>query len=144
MCDQPIAEATHDNTKHSQQTDIHAPKRIRAPSPNKRAAADPRLRPRGHRDRPIRFAYRTFWLTSGFKFNISCVSHLWSDVPIWNIYNTISLFCKVMHCFRIYYLIFLHLHKDLRISQKKKAQIWKEFFSVVQQVLTGILRDGVK
>ena len=37
-----------DNTQHSQQTDIHAPGGIRTHNPSKRAAADLRLRPRGH------------------------------------------------------------------------------------------------
>jgi len=40
-----------ENTQHSQQTDIHAPSGIRNKNPSKRAAADPRLRPRGHCDR---------------------------------------------------------------------------------------------
>jgi len=39
------------NTQHSQETDIHAPGVIRIHNPNKRAAADPRLRPRGYWDR---------------------------------------------------------------------------------------------
>jgi hypothetical protein len=43
-----------DNTQHSQQTDIHAPGGIRTRNPSKRAAVDPRLRPRGHWDRPLR------------------------------------------------------------------------------------------
>ena len=33
-----------DNTQHSQQTDIHAPRGIRIQNPNKRAATDPHLR----------------------------------------------------------------------------------------------------
>ena len=37
-----------DNTQHSQETDIHAPGGIRTLNPSKRAAADPRVRPRGH------------------------------------------------------------------------------------------------
>jgi len=37
-----------DITQHSQQTDIHAPGRIRIRTLSKRAATDPRLRPRGH------------------------------------------------------------------------------------------------
>ena len=37
-----------DNTQHSQQTDIHAPGQIRTLNPSKRAAADTRVRPRGH------------------------------------------------------------------------------------------------
>jgi hypothetical protein len=40
-----------DNTQLSQQTDIHASDGIRTYSPNKRAAADPRLIPSGHWDR---------------------------------------------------------------------------------------------
>jgi hypothetical protein len=39
------------NIQHSQETDIHAPKGIRTRNPSKRAAADPCLRLRGHRDR---------------------------------------------------------------------------------------------
>jgi hypothetical protein len=42
-----------DNTQHSQQTDIHAPGVIRNHNLSRRAAADLRLRPRGHWDRPI-------------------------------------------------------------------------------------------
>ena len=38
-------------TQHSQDTDILAPDRIRTRNPNKRAAADPRLRQLGHWDR---------------------------------------------------------------------------------------------
>ena len=40
-----------DNTQHSQQTDIHAPDGIRTHDLSRRAAADLRLRPRGHWDR---------------------------------------------------------------------------------------------
>jgi len=39
-----------DNTQHSQQTYIHAPGGIRTRNPSERAAADPLLRPRVHRD----------------------------------------------------------------------------------------------
>jgi hypothetical protein len=45
--DQPDAE-TCDNTQYAQETDIHAPGGIRTRNPSKRAAALPRLRPRGH------------------------------------------------------------------------------------------------
>jgi len=44
-----------DNTQHSQETHIHDTCGIRASSPSKRAAADVRCRPYGHRDRPRRF-----------------------------------------------------------------------------------------
>jgi hypothetical protein len=40
-----------DNTKHSQQTNIHATGWIRTYNLSRRAAADLRLRPRGHWDR---------------------------------------------------------------------------------------------
>ena len=40
-----------DNTRHSQQTNIHAPGGIRTQVLSRRAAADLRLRPRGHWDR---------------------------------------------------------------------------------------------
>jgi len=46
-----------DNTQHSQETDIQPPSRIRTHNPSKRAAADPRLRPRGHWD----------WQVNGFS-----------------------------------------------------------------------------
>ena len=46
-----------DNTQHSQETDIHALGRIRTQNSSKRAAADPRLRPRGHWDRPAAFLF---------------------------------------------------------------------------------------
>jgi len=44
--DQLIAETS--TWQHSQQTNIHAPSRIRTHNLSRRAAADPRLRPRGH------------------------------------------------------------------------------------------------
>jgi hypothetical protein len=46
-----------DNTQHSQQTDIHALGGIRAHNPSKRAAVDPRLRPRGPWDRRDMYIY---------------------------------------------------------------------------------------
>jgi hypothetical protein len=48
--DRPVAQ-TFDNAQHLQETDIHYPGGIRTRNPSKRAAADPRFRPRGHRDR---------------------------------------------------------------------------------------------
>ena len=40
-----------DNTQHSQQKNIHAPGGIRIHDRSRRAAVDPRLRPRGYWDR---------------------------------------------------------------------------------------------
>ena len=42
-------------TQHSQETDVNAPRGIRARSPTKRQAADPRLRPRGQWDRFLKY-----------------------------------------------------------------------------------------
>jgi len=46
-----------DNTRHSQETDIHAPHGIRTPNLSRRAAADLRLRPRGHWNRQMYFHF---------------------------------------------------------------------------------------
>ena len=46
----PTQRVLPEDTQHSQETDIHAPGGIRTRSPSMRAAADPRLRPRGHWD----------------------------------------------------------------------------------------------
>ena len=46
-----------DNTQHLQQTNIHAPGRIRTHDLSRRAAADLRLRPRGHWDRYYYYYY---------------------------------------------------------------------------------------
>ena len=54
--DQPDAE-TSNNTPHSQQPDIHNPCGIRTRNPSKRAAADSRLRPRGHWNRQYTCVY---------------------------------------------------------------------------------------
>ena len=48
---QPDTEILPDNTKHSQETDIHESGGIRTRNPSKRSAADPRHKPRGHSDR---------------------------------------------------------------------------------------------
>ena len=47
----PSQRSLPDNTQHSQQTNIHAPARIRTHDPSRRAAKDLRLRPHGHWDR---------------------------------------------------------------------------------------------
>ena len=45
-----------DNTQHSQETDIHAPGRVRTRNPGKQAVADPRLRPR------LRLLFEKFYI----------------------------------------------------------------------------------
>jgi hypothetical protein len=54
------------NTQHSQETDIHALCGIRTHNPSKRAAADPRLRPHGHWDRPNYILITYLFLNSFF------------------------------------------------------------------------------
>jgi hypothetical protein len=53
--DQPAADT-------SQETDIHAPGGIQTHNPSKRTALDPRLRPRGHWDRPLFTYYSEYGL----------------------------------------------------------------------------------
>ena len=53
MSDQPVAEPLPDNTQHSLQTNFHASGWIRTYNLRKQAAAEPRLRPRGHRGRLV-------------------------------------------------------------------------------------------
>ena len=48
--DRPSQRPLPDNTQHSQERDIHAHGGIRTRNPRNWAAADPRLRARGHRD----------------------------------------------------------------------------------------------
>jgi hypothetical protein len=50
--DRPVAETSTWRHKHSHGTNIHAPGGIRIHDPSKRLAADLRLRPCGHWDRP--------------------------------------------------------------------------------------------
>ena len=46
----PSQRSLLDSPQHSQTTDVHTPSGIRTRSPSKSAVADPRLRPRGHRE----------------------------------------------------------------------------------------------
>jgi hypothetical protein len=148
MCDQPIVGAINESTQHSLQTDIHTPDGIRAPLPSKRAAADPRLRPRGHRDRPIRFTCQIFWLTSRFKFNITCVSNLSSDVPIrtdlqhhFGILQSYALLSQQIKSVATWHF---YISIKICVFPKQKALSQRILFCMVQHMLTGILREGVK
>ena len=79
----PTQRPLPDITQHSHQTDIHAPGGIRTRNPSKREAADPRLRPRGHRDQltstiiPIK-SYEMDELTSTeLKFTLEHAMKTW-------------------------------------------------------------------
>ena len=51
--DQPDAQTPLlDNKQHSEEGDLHASRRIRTRNPKNPATAEPRLIPRGHRNRP--------------------------------------------------------------------------------------------
>jgi len=60
-------ETLPENTQLSQETDIHAAGGIRRQNPSKKGVADPRIRPRGHWDRPFHLTFlnliilRTSW-----------------------------------------------------------------------------------
>jgi hypothetical protein len=53
--DRPDAETSTWQHKHSQETNIHAPRGVLTHDRSKRSAADLRLRPRGHWDRRLTF-----------------------------------------------------------------------------------------
>jgi len=75
------------NTQYSQQTDIHAPGRIRTHNLSRRAAEDLRLRPQGHWDRPI--------VHVGNVNIISCGVHAADS-------NTLDLPRLVLHLFPLF------------------------------------------
>jgi hypothetical protein len=51
---EPTQRSLPENAQHSQETDIHAPAGFETAIPSQQAeAADPRLRPRNHWDRPL-------------------------------------------------------------------------------------------
>ena len=58
--DGPLAENS-DSTQHSLERDIYAADGIRTRSPSQWAVADPRLRPRGHWNRPFTFYVMGYW-----------------------------------------------------------------------------------
>ena len=56
--------------KHSQRTNIHAPRGIRTRNPSKRSAVNPRLRPLGHWDRHFNSHYK-YNIAFGELLNVS-------------------------------------------------------------------------
>jgi hypothetical protein len=82
--DQPDAEMSNRQHK-TQDTDCHAHRGIWTRNPNKRAAVDPRLRPRGHWVRPL-----LFLPTASTK---NCAVCLQERVDICN--EDVGIFCEV-------------------------------------------------
>ena len=99
-----------DNTRHSQQTNIHVPGGIRTHDLSRRAAADLRFRPRGYWDRLSKIIslgiYSTFLLpflmeytgvsstVSKMSWNIQRVSYTVSKMS-WNIQRVSSTVSKI-------------------------------------------------
>ena len=69
-----------DNTQHSQQTNIHAPGAIRTHDLSRRAAADLRLRPRGHWDRQYLFIIISYLFIFVSLSMISLCDYCWLHV----------------------------------------------------------------
>ena len=74
-----------DNTRHSQQTDIYATGGIQTHNPSRRAAAVPRLRPRGHWDR--RFGSLTILIIFQLTY--------WSRRKVWDILEWDQTQCSI-------------------------------------------------
>ena len=65
---------TTTHNTHNRQTDIHAPRGIRSHNSSKWAAANPRLRPRGHRDWLIITISAVVWASDNSKRNCGVTS----------------------------------------------------------------------
>jgi hypothetical protein len=72
-----------DSTQHSQQTNIHAPGGIRNHDLSRRAAADLRLRPHGHWDRPSKKYFPSVYRITNVRFpaNVCLFSGTYSVLP---------------------------------------------------------------
>jgi len=85
----PTRSALPDNTKHSQQTDIHASAGIRTRNTSKPAAVAPRLRPRDHWDRHLDIRHSQL---------VCC----YCDIPSYLINIFSSVFLLLPHLFLIF------------------------------------------
>ena len=91
----PLQRPLPDFTQHPQEPDIHAPGRIRTRNPRKRAAADPRLRPCGHWDRPE---------TCRRGLNNTCVYDSWMRILLVVLFERIwcfSWYCVDVKCLSV-------------------------------------------
>ena len=79
-----------DNTPHSQETNKQVPSGIRTRNPSKRAAADPRFRPRGHWNRPRLFNPLEITSTWHYAYSFTNVTTLIS-VDFCNMYRKLIL-----------------------------------------------------
>jgi hypothetical protein len=71
----PTQQSLPDNTQQSQEKDIHASGGIRTRDPNKRAAADPRITPRGHSPLTITDHFYVYTRQRTKVYVYICVQH---------------------------------------------------------------------
>jgi len=88
-------ETLPDHTQLSQETDIHAAGGIRKHNPSKKAAADPRLRPRGQWDRPFHLTF----------LNLIILSTSWWRAPVLSPRKPQQVYCPQ-------YLVLRHPHQS--------------------------------
>ena len=97
-----------DNTRHSQQKNIHAPGGIRTYDPSRRAAADLRPRPRGYWDRQQEATIQVnlLFLVSSTCFGrcfrpssgaLDCIYSIWQYSPKWPPAGVLLSWNAVLH-----------------------------------------------
>ena len=96
--DQLVAEtSTRQHTQHSQQTDIHAPGGIRTHDLSRRAAADLRLRPRGHWDWHIKqLLAQNLILKRYLLYSLDLMNHIFHASPFNTVIKQKSYNCKLL------------------------------------------------
>jgi hypothetical protein len=101
-----------DNTRHSQQTDIHVPGGIRTRNPSKRTAADPHFRPRGHWDRQMWWYVRTALRECMFRILRKAIIRQRKKIHT----ETLFMHCQLeWHCFMH---LRYHLHRKQALYQQ--------------------------
>jgi len=127
-CSSPTRRSLPDNTQHSQETNIHAPGGIRTSNPSKQAAAEPRLKRRGHRDRPSTLI--RIWKCVQ---TMSIQRWLWSlntvgqSEPTSDGYHNSWLFSLLSFCIRIFHFSTSSTSSELCVTKSKASFVLKEY-----------------
>jgi hypothetical protein len=132
--DQPVAETSTWQHTTLKPTDIHAPGGIRTYNLSRRAAADSRLRPRGHRDLWFVFTYifklgKIFYLTTDASYFPSArrtmhkafvmdVSGAKENISM--IFKTVS---KVLICTQLIAINYIIIILNIKIFNNKQPQL---------------------
>ena len=98
-----------DNTQHSQQTNIRAPYGIRTHDFSRRAAADLRLRPRGHWDRQRNVSKYTKADKSKIKINMLLELHIFCICMNVNRCSSVSIVTRWRSTGKIFFHFFLNV-----------------------------------